>query len=318
MIRRNAPCWCGSGKKYKKCHLHRDWDEPIHPWQVDKEFKRVLGKRQCLAPRPWRPNCSSQISKAHTVPRSGSLARIASDGHVYSFPMHFQELVKRGGINGPQLVGINRASTFTGFCSEHDRSIFSPLETVEFIATPEQCFLLCYRAFSREIFIKEAMACTIEFTRSMDSGLSVEQQYFIQTMASATDIGYSVAIEDSKVLKSACDNILITRSFKDVRAYVIQLKEAPPIMCSGGFYPERDFEGRKMQDLLDFSRVPHLLTVTSFHGGRHGVIALCWLHDADATCVPFVESLHRIGDTAVADALTGVSAGAINKPVFLW
>jgi len=21
---RNAPCWCGSGKKYKKCHLHED------------------------------------------------------------------------------------------------------------------------------------------------------------------------------------------------------------------------------------------------------------------------------------------------------
>jgi methionyl aminopeptidase len=24
MISRNDPCWCGSGKKYKKCHLHRD------------------------------------------------------------------------------------------------------------------------------------------------------------------------------------------------------------------------------------------------------------------------------------------------------
>jgi hypothetical protein len=21
---RNDPCWCGSGKKYKKCHLHED------------------------------------------------------------------------------------------------------------------------------------------------------------------------------------------------------------------------------------------------------------------------------------------------------
>jgi len=22
--RRNAPCWCGSGKKYKKCHFFED------------------------------------------------------------------------------------------------------------------------------------------------------------------------------------------------------------------------------------------------------------------------------------------------------
>jgi len=21
---RNDPCWCGSGRKYKKCHLHED------------------------------------------------------------------------------------------------------------------------------------------------------------------------------------------------------------------------------------------------------------------------------------------------------
>jgi uncharacterized protein YecA (UPF0149 family) len=21
---RNEPCWCGSGKKYKKCHIHED------------------------------------------------------------------------------------------------------------------------------------------------------------------------------------------------------------------------------------------------------------------------------------------------------
>ncbi|MDA8078110.1 MAG: SEC-C metal-binding domain-containing protein [Nitrospiraceae bacterium] len=24
---RNDACWCGSGKKYKKCHLHKDEDK---------------------------------------------------------------------------------------------------------------------------------------------------------------------------------------------------------------------------------------------------------------------------------------------------
>lgn len=23
----NEPCWCGSGKKYKKCHLYQDYKE---------------------------------------------------------------------------------------------------------------------------------------------------------------------------------------------------------------------------------------------------------------------------------------------------
>ncbi len=28
-LRRNDPCWCGSGKKYKKCHLAKDSAERI-------------------------------------------------------------------------------------------------------------------------------------------------------------------------------------------------------------------------------------------------------------------------------------------------
>ncbi len=125
-IGRNDLCWCGSGKKYKKCHLGREDKKPIAPWQTDQEFKRLLEQRQCLAPGPWKHNCSPQISRAHTVPRSGSLARIARDGHVYAYQLSLQELQKTGGTVKPQLVGINRASTFTGFCSEHGRSIFAP------------------------------------------------------------------------------------------------------------------------------------------------------------------------------------------------
>jgi hypothetical protein len=302
-IGRNDPCWCGSGKKYKKCHLHRENEERIQPWQIDKEFKRVLEKRQCLAPDAWRKNCSFQISKAHTVPRSGSLARIARDGHVYSFPVKIQEKVKSGGTTKPQLMGINKASTFTGFCSEHDRSIFAPLETAPFTATPEQCFLLSYRAFARELFTKRAMASTMEFYRLMDSGLTVDDQEFVQTIAGALDEAHSLSDRDGKARKQVYDEILLAGSYHRVRAYVIEVKEAPPIMCSGGFCPEWDFEGHEMQDLADFDRVPHLLTVTSFYGGHYGTIALCWLDEDDATCVHYVESLHRIGDEAVTDAL---------------
>jgi len=74
-------------------------------------------------------------------------------------------------------------------------------------------------------------------------------------------------------------------------------------MCSGAFYPEQDFEGHKMQNLLNLDRVPHLLTVTSFQGGDQGAIALSWLDADDLACLPFVESLQRVGDGAVTDAL---------------
>ena len=30
---RNAPCWCGSGKKYKKCHMH--FDEKLREFEFE-------------------------------------------------------------------------------------------------------------------------------------------------------------------------------------------------------------------------------------------------------------------------------------------
>lgn len=34
-IGRNYPCWCGSGKKYKKCHLHEDEKTAGRNYQVN-------------------------------------------------------------------------------------------------------------------------------------------------------------------------------------------------------------------------------------------------------------------------------------------
>lgn len=300
---RNAPCWCGSGKKYKKCHLLREQEEPIHLWQIEKEFKRVLTRRQCLAPSAWTEDCSAQISRAHTVPRSSSLALIARDGHVYGFRGSVTDFERTGGEIRPRLVGINKASTFTGLCSEHDRSIFAPVETEIFRATQEQCFLLCYRGLICEIFEKTAMASLMPLNRRMDRGKSVDQQHMIQEYMAAMETGYSLAAADENYLKRTYDEILVTSNYHRARGYIVELAEAPPVMCSSSFYPEEDFEGNEMQDLDDYDRVPHSISLTSFHGGKHGAVVLSWIDEHDPVCIPFVKSLHRIRDSALTSAL---------------
>ena len=32
-LERNDPCWCGSGKKYKNCHMR--FDEKIHGFELE-------------------------------------------------------------------------------------------------------------------------------------------------------------------------------------------------------------------------------------------------------------------------------------------
>ena len=143
---RNDQCWCGSGKKYKHCHLDRERQAPLNPWDASEKIRNAFGTKICLAPEAWRNECSRQISRAHTVPKSGSLRQIVRDGHVYAFVPSQENLMKNDGVVMPELIGLNRASTFTGFCSHHDDAIFSPVEKQMFSSSQEQCFLLGYRS----------------------------------------------------------------------------------------------------------------------------------------------------------------------------
>jgi methionyl aminopeptidase len=68
---RNTPCWCGSGRKYKKCHLEVDLKaaaercEPLAPRARDIfEIRESI-----LAPKQTR---SSEIRRTH---RSWHLAQ---------------------------------------------------------------------------------------------------------------------------------------------------------------------------------------------------------------------------------------------------
>lgn len=80
---RNDPCWCGSGVKYKKCHLDREQAEPPNIWEFASEQKRNYSKKYCIHPSANVGVCEGKIVKAHTIQKSGGLSRIAENGHVY-------------------------------------------------------------------------------------------------------------------------------------------------------------------------------------------------------------------------------------------
>ncbi len=54
--RRNAPCWCGSGRKYKKCHLRADEEAEVErnrpPLPRAREYWELL--RSTLGPAQIR------------------------------------------------------------------------------------------------------------------------------------------------------------------------------------------------------------------------------------------------------------------------
>jgi len=300
---RNDPCWCGSGLKFKKCHMGREKEEPVNVWEVAKESRKLFSTKYCLAPDPMKANCSGNIVKAHTVPKNGSLRQIARDGHVYSFIPSLENMIKYQGRLQPELVGINKASTFTGFCSKHDNTIFSKVENQAFHGSQEQCFLLGYRALAREIYTKKALAASSNIRRQADRGKPPKQQQAIQKMNFFLNIGASAGLHDCKYYKKIFDKILLNSDFSDIHAYIVELSSPPPIMCSASTFPEQDFEGNKLQDVADLKVTPHLLSFTSFYGGNRGIVAFTWLSECDRTCQPFINSLRTLPPDRMTDGL---------------
>lgn len=303
-IGRNDPCWCGSGIKYKRCHLNRHEQRPIERWQAAQAFREAYSRPTCLAPDGAKDRCSKKVVRAHTVPKSSSLQAIARNGHVYSFVPSMENLEKNRGKLLPELVGINRASTFTGFCSEHDNRLFAPLEKREFVADEEQCFLLAYRALARECYTKEASASLGQLRQQADKGRSRDAQQQLQALMFLFDVGVRAGVRDNRLYKEQFDKMLEAQDFRQLRSYVICLESPPPVMCSAAFFPEEDFSGCLLQDIADLEATPDLMSVTSFASGKSGYVVFSWLEQCDKSCLPMINTLSKVPDEQLASALT--------------
>lgn len=297
---RNDACWCGSGAKYKKCHLNREHESRPEGWEIGKGFRQAFSSEECLAPEGLAPNCSKKIVRAHTVPKSGSLKKIARDGHVYAVNVDTKSFSDRNKMPLQiELVGINRASTFTGFCANHDGPFFSELENKPFTATDKQNFLLAYRASARELFKKKSSLALQQQNIPLDNGLSPEAQQQYQQIKELIEVGTKKGLSDAQEYKEKLEEMWVSGDFSKIRYYRISIKGAPPIMTAGGFCPEYDFEGTPLQDISDLSTKSQYITVTSFFGGKNGEIVFSWIEEDNQVCAKFVDSLRRIDNNKI-------------------
>ncbi|WCF08317.1 hypothetical protein NDS46_29395 [Paenibacillus thiaminolyticus] len=91
--------------------------------------------------------CNGTTSDAHSIQNKRILNKLADEnGKVICIDFGKAALYRNIKLDE---VGRGKASTFTGFCNEHDSKIFKPIEEVEYIINNnKQEFLFAYRAFA--------------------------------------------------------------------------------------------------------------------------------------------------------------------------
>lgn len=298
-LRRSDPCWCHSGRKFKHCHLRREDEKGLPPQALNAKLIAGLRLEQCWHPQAGVTTCGPKIVRAHTLQRSSVLRRIADpENHVLTFcpPKYDWE-----GMPLPRAVGWKEASTFRGFCDTHDGSLFAPVETQPFLGSPEQCFLLAYRAACHELHQKRQMWDHVPTMQNLwDRGMSPAEQASVQAEQRLNMGSLGWTLIGLIRLKEEMDRALTAMQFDDWQFAVLTFTGAVEMASTGLVSPNVDFSGHQIQhDLLRNAQSLFYGMVIDDAGAK---VAFAWLKREPAPRM-FLDSMLSFGPARVPHLL---------------
>ena len=121
--------------------------------------------------------CQEPAIRAHSVQNARVLDLLAVDNHVYAPEVEVDP------VHGPYVsierIGRNKATTFTGVCSQHDSTLFQPIDSAPIdTASDEHRFLLAWRAafFESHATIAVARQMQTVYKKRVDLGLDTADE----------------------------------------------------------------------------------------------------------------------------------------------
>jgi hypothetical protein len=249
-----------------------------------RTLKRFKHRGRCL----HYDSCGrcEEIVNAHSIQKGRSLSAIAYKSHVYTLTSDISTLIKNKGKLSYQKKGINKVSTFLGFCKRHDNELFETIDNYPLTPTNEQVFLYGYRSLCRELFVKENSLNIIE--SQLNDG---PNQKVIKELLSNFKRGTAFGLENLRKHKYRYDDSLRKKHFQNIEYVLFRSTQAPFIAFSGLFYPDFDFMGRLLQNLGDHSRELELITFCSAPMSSGWGFLFSWHVSSSKVCADFMRSL---------------------------
>lgn len=284
----NEPCWCASGKKYKKCHKNRHSQKRVNPHELEREAFRLFRKEVCSHPDASQEQCD-KIIKFHTISKSAALRTIAENGHVYSGKARLGNLARTGKLV-PGKIGINQASTFFGFCAKHDNATFDSIDRGDIAFDAQNIFLLSYRAVAYEAHHK---AAELHLKKTMkehgDKGANFEEQAAFQNFIFG-DIYYTeMGLREVNDMKEKYDQCLMSGNYDGLKWLAVRIDTRLPVASAGGRFPDYDFEKNPLYDLsLPCEEYPGVMC-NILNDAEGSIASMAWFAD-NSRSVRFAES----------------------------
>ena len=182
--------------------------------------------------------CDQPAIRAHSIQNGQTIALLEQNNHALAWQPRFSQA-------GPDIalrrIGRNDASTFAGFCNQHDTELFRPLDTKALDAADrEQLFLLAYRGITCEL-------------HAIMTGVVQLQSLYTARVERGADFPDSSSPAGQKALEqmllswatwryrhSYYDEPLLRRSFDGVEHDVLDLNDQAPCLAASSFITVKD------------------------------------------------------------------------------
>lgn len=221
--------------------------------EVKAEFFKNMKLRfeKCLWPTM---QCPKDPIRAHSVGKSTSLVFIEEAGHVLEMR---PKIVNDKPATQFVKIGRNEASTFTGFCNQHDTQLFLPIDTKPLkLDDPEQLFLIAYRSATRELHAVMLAAVRLQTgLRTLVERGSVSGSEWSPPMQKAT----------GALLKSWLvwrfrnlhyDFALAKADYKSILHSTYTITGRKPVLASSSFFPIDDLRMSKKTVWVALNVIP--------------------------------------------------------------
>lgn len=228
----------------------------------------------------------NEIISAHSIQNKGQLSLIAEKGHVYCLSSDLSTLKKTGGKPLLKRKGINKVSTFDGFCKLHDNQLFEPIDNHPLGFNKKQIALYAYRCICREFFVKENAVSVLKKIKDHPE-LAPEMQLLL----SDSLLGNSIGLSGLQHHKEIYDKALQTESYDQFEFVYFDSSSQCNIQLSGLLYPDFDFEGGFLQQIGSADSPLDLITFFTAPVDHGWVFGFAWHVSSNKTCMPFVRSL---------------------------
>lgn len=258
--------------------------------KIQKQVYKIFHEKKCL--HPDSSNCSGGIIRSHTIQKNRALRHIEGpEGHVWGFVQN--QKIDETGPFIMDKISINDASTFNGFCSNHDNTLFHCVDDFDFAPTLEQVFMLTYRTVVRELYTKSASVKSNPQTDTIVNGIPNPIAKKIMTEeVTALKEGFIRGEKYAINVVSEMFKYLKNKDFSKIRYLLIKTKNFSDVVTSGAFMPDYDYDNKQINDYKTDD--VHWVALNIFSDLKNGLILFSWIDNEKSE--QFIKSLLKQDD----------------------